>query len=461
MARPVARRSTTGSALAVTLLAWLLVLQLLLLAPAPAAARRATTVNQAPNSLSTKPPRSSTNALVKRARRRNRNTDQLGSAAADDAGYIVLYNVSIGATQNDVSGVVDLLNDFVWTTQCVAAPVRVPCASQTCRSLLANDTTDACGGNPPNGDDSCRYVYVYGPGINTTGFVANESVAVAVGDIAGSVVLGCSAANSTVPLEGEPGSFGFNRGPLSFVSQLSVNKFSYYLAADEAGSSDSESVVLLGDAAVPQTNRGGRSTPLLRGTAFPDVYYVNLTSIQVDGQALSGIPAGAFDLAADGSSGGVVMSTLTSVTRLQEDAYKAVRQAVASKITAQEVSGSAFAGGIFDLCYNAQAVAALTFPKLTLVFDGGEAPATLELTTVHYFFKDDVTGLQCLTMLPTPVGTPFGSVLGTMVQAGTNMIYDVGGETLTLEEGAAAPAPSQVVSLMAIASLLLAWVLLF
>ncbi|XBI05956.1 hypothetical protein VPH35_134030 [Triticum aestivum] len=430
MARPVARRSTTGSALAVTLLAWLLVLQLLLLAPAPAAARRATTVNQAPNSLSTKPPRSSTNALVKRARRRNRNTDQLGSAAADDAGYIVLYNVSIGATQNDVSGVVDLLNDFVWTTQCVAAPVRVPCASQTCRSLLANDTTDACGGNPPNGDDSCRYVYVYGPGINTTGFVANESVAVAVGDIAGSVVLGCSAANSTVPLEGEPGSFGFNRGPLSFVSQLSVNKFSYYLAADEAGSSDSESVVLLGDAAVPQTNRGGRSTPLLRGTAFPDVYYVNLTSIQVDGQALSGIPAGAFDLAADGSSGG-------------------------------EVSGSAFAGGIFDLCYNAQAVAALTFPKLTLVFDGGEAPATLELTTVHYFFKDDVTGLQCLTMLPTPVGTPFGSVLGTMVQAGTNMIYDVGGETLTLEEGAAAPAPSQVVSLMAIASLLLAWVLLF
>lgn len=354
----------------------------------------------------------------------------------------------------------DVLNDFVWTTQCAAAPVRVPCASQTCRSLPANDTADACGGNP-NGDDSCRYVYVYGPGINTTGFVANESVAVAVGGIAGTALLGCSAANSTVPLDGEPGSFGFNRGPLSLVSQLSVNKFSYYLAPDEAGSSDSESVVLLGDAAVPQTRRGGRSTPLLRGTAFPDVYYVKLTSIQVDGQALSGIPAGAFDLAADGSSGGVVMSTLTSVTRLQEDAYKAVRQALVSKITAQEVSGAAFAGGLFDLCYNAQSVAALTFPKLTLVFDGGDAPATLELTTVHYFFKDDVTGLQCLTMLPTPVGTPFGSVLGTMVQAGTNMIYDVGGDTLTLEEGAAAPPPSQVVSLMAIASLLVAWVLLF
>nr|BAJ85377.1 predicted protein [Hordeum vulgare subsp. vulgare]BAJ90017.1 predicted protein [Hordeum vulgare subsp. vulgare] len=459
MARPAA--STDGSALAVTLVGWLLVLQLLLLSPAPTAARRATSVNQTPNFLSRKPPRSGTNALLKKARRRNRNTDLLGSAAADDAGYVVLYNVSIGATEaqpNDVSGVVDVLDDFVWTTQCVAAPVRVQCASQTCRSLLANDTTDACGGNP-SGDDTCSYVNVYAPGSNTTGFLANETVA--VGSFVGAAILGCSAANSTGPLVGEVGSFGFNRGALSLVSQLSVSKFSYYLAPDEAGSSDSESVVLLGDAAVPQTRGGGRSTPLLRSTAFPDVYYVKLSAIQVDGQALSGIPAGAFDLAADGSSGGVVMGTLYPITRLQEDAYNAVRQALVSKINAQEVNGSAFAGGVFDLCYDAQSVATLTFPKITLVFDGGNAPATLELTTVHYFFKDNVTGLQCFTMLPMPVGTPFGSVLGSMVQAGTNMIYDVGGETLTLEEGAAAPPSSQVVSLMAIASLLLAWVLLF
>lgn len=152
------------------------------------------------------------------------------------------------------------------------------------------------------------------------------------------------------------------------------------------------------------------------------------------------------------------MSTLSPITYLHADAYNAVKQAMMSKIKAQEVNGSALAG-VFDLCYNAQSVAALTFPKIKLVFDGGDAPA-IELTTVHYFFKDNVTGLQCLTMLPMPADVPFGSVLGSMVQAGTNMIYDVGGGTLTLEEGAAAPAPSQV-SLMAIASLLLACVLLF
>ncbi|XP_044962020.1 aspartic proteinase nepenthesin-1-like [Hordeum vulgare subsp. vulgare] len=460
MARPAATRrsSTVGSALAVTLVAWLLVLQLLLVAPAPAAATRGISSSGVKKllGLAKKASKLGRQSRIREARRRNSNTDMLGSAAADDAGFIVLYNVSVGATAQSkvVSGVVDVLNGFVWTTECPAAPVRVPCASQTCRSLVTNETTDACGANT---GDRCEYVYMYGAEFNTTGYVANETLTVGVGGtstmMASASLLGCSN-TSTVPLDGAPGSFGFNRGPLSLVSQLGVNKFSYYLVPDEAGSSDSESIVLLGDAAVPQTRRGGRSTPLLRSTALPDYYYVKLTSIQVDGQALGGIPAGAFDLAADGSSGGVVMSTLSAVTYLQADAYNALKQVMMRKIKAQVVNGSAL--GDFDLCYNAQSVAALTFPKITLVLDG----ATLELTSVHYFYRDNVTGLQCLTMLPTPASVPFGSILGSMVQAGTNMIYDVGAGTLTLEEGAAAPVPSQV-SLMAVASLLLAWLLLF
>ncbi|KAF7097218.1 hypothetical protein CFC21_099065 [Triticum aestivum] len=451
-----------SSAVAVTLVAWLLVLQVLVLSPVPAAAAPARispgAFKQVYTFLFKKAAKSGTTALIKK-RRGSRNGDQLGSAAADNAGYVVLYNVSIGATatatqQNNVSGVVDVLNDFVWTTQCPAAPLSVPCGSQTCRSVT--NTTDACDGGNTSVNASCGYVYMYGQGINTTGFLANETVG--VGSIAGRALLGCSAANSTVPLDGESAGIGFNRGPLSLVSQLGISRFSYFLATDEPGSSDSESVVLLGDAAVPQT-KTSRSMPMLRSTVFPNFYYVKLTSIQIDGVALSGIPAGAFDLAADGSSGGVVISTLSPVTLLQAAAYDAVRQALVRKVKSEPVNGSALAGGAFDLCYNAQSVAALTFPKIKLVFGGGDAPA-IELTTVHYFYKDNVTGLQCLTMLPTPAGVPFGSVLGSMVQAGTNMIYDVGGETLTLEEGTAAPAPSQL-SLMAIASVLFAWVLLF
>ena len=111
----------------------------------------------------------------------------------------------------------------------------------------------------------------------------------------------------------------------------------------------------------------------------------------------------------------------------------------------------------FDLCYNVKAVAELKFPKITLVFDGPDSPG-MDLTTVHYFYKNNTIGLQCLTMMPMPADEPIGSILGSMLQAGTNMIYDIGGGRLTFETGAAAPLLSQV-KLMAMVSLLLVWVL--
>ncbi|CAM0952038.1 unnamed protein product [Alopecurus aequalis] len=149
------------------------------------------------------------------------------------------------------------------------------------------------------------------------------------------------------------------------------------------------------------------------------------------------------------------MTTLSPVTYLHSAAYAAVRSALVSKIKSGPANGSALDGGIFDLCYNTLSVANLTFPKMTFVL----GPATMDLTTVHYFYKDNVTGLQCLTMLPMPAGLPFGSILGSLLQTGTNMIYDVDGGQLTFETAAATLAGKQV-SLGVIASLLLACVLL-
>lgn len=232
-----------------------------------------------------------------------------------------------------------------------------------------------------------------------------------------------------------------------------ISRFSYFLTTDETAN-----VVLLGDQAVPQTTRS-RSTPLFGSNAYPDLYYVELTSIQVDGVPLAGIPAEAFDLAADRNSSGVVLSTTTLLTYLQENAYDSLRQALVSKIRSQPVTSSGTNDNGFDLCYYTQSVAKLTFPKITLVFAGPDSPS-MELTTVHYFYKDNLTGLQCLTILPTPAYVPFGSILGSMLQAGTNMIYDTRDGLLTFENGVTATIPSQVSVLMVIASQLLVWVLL-
>ncbi|KAK1604378.1 hypothetical protein QYE76_028051 [Lolium multiflorum] len=384
--------------------------------------------------------------------------DQLGGAAADNAGIIV-YSVSVG--QQTFSGVVDNFNDFLWV-QCppATAPAfsesNVPCASPTCLTALsktANDCADEAG--------PCEYVYVYGledEGTNSTGYLAKETLTVGTGTgappISGSVVFGCST-ETTVDLDG---SIGFSKGGLSILTQLHISRFSYFLTPDDSNSSSSTSVVLLGDQAVPQTKHS-RSTPLLQSNAYPDLYYVKLTGIQVDGESLTSIPAGAFDLAADGNSGGVALSTSIAVTWLQEDAYNAVRQSLVSKIKSEPADSSGTDDEVFDLCYTIKSVAELTFPKITLVFDGVDSPA-MELTTVHYFYKDTATGLQCLTMLPMPADEPIGTILGSMLQAGTNMIYDVGGGKLMFEKGAASSVPSKV-SLMWIASLFLAWVFLF
>lgn len=111
------------------------------------------------------------------------------------------------------------------------------------------------------------------------------------------------------------------------MSQLKISRFSYFMLPDDADKPDSESVLLLGDDVVPQTN-SSRSTPLLQSQAYPDLYFVNLTGIMVDNKILSGIPVGTFDLVANGCSGGVVMSTVSPITYLHPAAYEALMRAL-------------------------------------------------------------------------------------------------------------------------------------
>nr|CDM82852.1 unnamed protein product [Triticum aestivum] len=374
-------------------------------------------------------------ALTKALRSSNKG-GQLGSDAADDAG-IILYHVTVG--QQTFSGV------------CPPAPAQVlsavPCLSDTCSSVLRKTTNDDCI------DTTSSCLYAYGSpddGSYSTGYLGYEQFTFGAGTgtspVSGSVVFGCSTQNTA-----RDGAIGFSKGPLSILSQLHITRFSYFLTPDDSKSSSSTSAVLLGDQAVPQTKHS-RSTPLLKSNMYQDLYYVKLTGIKVDGESLKGIPDRAFDFAADGKSGGVALSTTIALTWLQSDAYYAVKQALMSKIDSPAVKSN----NELDLCYDTNSVAKLKFPKITLVFDGVDSPG-MDLTTVHYFYKDTNTGFQCLTMLPMPKDYPLGSILGSMLQAGTNMIYDIGGRQLTFEKAVAAAPP---VPLMAIVSLL-AWVLLF
>lgn len=81
-------------------------------------------------------------------------------------------------------------------------------------------------------------------------------------------------------LDATDGMLGMNRGPLSLVSQLGINVFSYCLVDYAAGNKTSS--LLLGSAG----NFPVTYTRLYQNPFRPQVYYLNLTGISVDGQAV-------------------------------------------------------------------------------------------------------------------------------------------------------------------------------
>jgi len=89
------------------------------------------------------------------------------------------------------------------------------------------------------------------------------------------------------------------------------------------------------------------------------------------------------------------------------------------------VNGSALG---LNVCYESQSLATVKIPGMALVFDGN---AVMELEVGNYFYMDASIGLECLTILPSPYGHV--SLLGSLIQAGTHMIYDIHGSTLAFE----------------------------
>uniref|UniRef100_A0A0E0JRI3 Peptidase A1 domain-containing protein n=1 Tax=Oryza punctata TaxID=4537 RepID=A0A0E0JRI3_ORYPU len=355
-------------------------------------------------------------------------------APATNAGMYV-FSYSIGTPPQQVSGALDISSDLVWTA-CNAmlgatAPfypllsttaADVPCTDGACQQFVPQK----CGADA--GATKCGYTYMYGGGsANTTGILATEAFTFGDTRVDG-VVFGCGLDN-VGDFGGASGVIGLGRGNLSLVSQLQVDRFSYHFAPDD--SVDAQSFILFGDDATPQT-RHTLSTRLLASDAYPSLYYVELAGIQVDGKDVA-IPRGTFDLRKDGA-GCVALSITTLVTVLEEAAYEPLRQAMASKIGLRAVDGSALG---LDLCYTGESLAKAKVPSMALVFAGG---AVMELEMRNYFYMDSTTGLACLTILPSSAGD--GSLLGSLIQVGTHMMYDINGSSLVFESLEQAPRPS-------------------
>lgn len=208
------------------------------------------------------------------------------------------------------------------------------------------------------------------------------------------MAFGCGDTNEGDGFSQAAGLVGLGRGPLSLVSQLSLDKFSYCLTSLD--DTTNKSPLLLGSVAeISETAATApvQSTPLVKNPSQPSFYYVTLTGLTV-GSTRIPLPSAAFAIQDDGT-GGVIVDSGTSITYLEVRGYRALRKAFAAQMTLPEADGS---GVGLDLCFRApaQGVDQVEVPKLVFHFDGG---ADLDLPAENYMVMDAGSGALCLTVM--------------------------------------------------------------
>ncbi|XBI03422.1 hypothetical protein VPH35_131842 [Triticum aestivum] len=359
---------------------------------------------------------------------------QLGSQAHTFDAFI--FDLSVG--RQPLSVVMDITNELVWARcgpRLRPTPTFLPdhfgslAPVARCPSWVRNNSGSfgqihyadrTCHPGDHGCAASCRYVeHIYGAG-NTSGYLATDKFRFGNTKIR-SMVFGCSH-KATVP------------------DGLNISRFFYFITLPD-DPDNSKTFISRRRSWGGYAKAKGSHTPMLaaRPNQNPYLYYINLTGLQVDGQLLTDIPAGTFDVRVNGS-GGVFLSTTLPFTYLEAATYTILRRVLMIRAGSQGLAPvNAMAG--HSLCFLAQHFSQLKLPKLALVFDG--ADATMQLKAHNYFFA-----LR---------GGNGGSVLSSLLQTGRTMTYDInrhGGDQLTF---AGAPAPVQV----SLATLLLVWVILF
>ncbi|XP_039046578.1 protein ASPARTIC PROTEASE IN GUARD CELL 1-like [Hibiscus syriacus] len=274
----------------------------------------------------------------------------------------------------------------------------VSCDSRQCSSLQVSE----CRGG------KCLYQVSYGDGSYTVGDFVTETVSFGnSGNIKG-VALGCGHTNEGL-FVAAAGLLGLGGGPLSITSQIKATSFSYCLVdRDSAGSSSLDF-----NAGLPANSV---VAPLLRSRKVDTFYYVGLTGFSVGGHPVQ-LPPGFFDLDQSGN-GGVIVDCGTAITRLQTQAYNALRDAFVSLTRDLPTTGAV---ALFDTCYDLSSRSSVRVPTVALNFGEGKS---LDLPAQNYLIPVDSSGTFCFAFAPTSSSL---SIIGNVQQQGTRVSYDLAG----------------------------------
>ncbi|XP_010926497.1 protein ASPARTIC PROTEASE IN GUARD CELL 1 [Elaeis guineensis] len=327
--------------------------------------------------------------------------------------------VGIGKPAKPLYMVLDTGSDVTWVqcqpcTDCYqqSDPVFEPSASSSysplpCDSPRCHDLDISACRNSSAGGSSCLYQVSYGDGSYTIGDFATETVTLGDSAPVSGVAIGCGHDNEGL-FVGAAGLLALGGGPLSFPSQISARTFSYCLVDRDSPAS---STLELGGGSA---STAAVAAPMLRNRKLDTFYYVGLSGISVGGAMLS-IPPSAFAMDESGS-GGVIVDSGTAVTRLQAEAYEALRDAFR-----RGTAGLPAAAGVslFDTCYDLSSRTSVDVPTVAFHFPEGRE---LRLPAKNYLIPVDGVGTYCLAFAPTKAPL---SIIGNVQQQGTRVSFDL------------------------------------
>ncbi|KAM7275138.1 hypothetical protein ACFE04_017004 [Oxalis oulophora] len=235
------------------------------------------------------------------------------------------------------------------------------------------------------------------------------------------MVLASGDSELTAPIHAGSGEFllqlsiglvGLGRGPLSLVSQLKESKFSYCLTSID-DNDNKTSTLFMGPLANLKKTDGFKTTPLVQNPSQPTFYYLSLEGISIGDTRLP-IEKSTFALQDDGS-GGLIIDSGTTITYLEESAFREIQKELTSQVDLPlDYSGAA---GL-DLCFTLPSDSTkLKLPKFVFHFE----KADLELPRDNYMIVDSSSGLACLAMS----SSNGMSILGNVQQQNMLVVHDL------------------------------------
>lgn len=321
--------------------------------------------------------------------------------------------VGIGRPPSQVYMVLDTGSDVNWL-QCAPCadcyqqtdPIYEPssstsfsplaCETKQCKSL---DTSMCRNG-------TCLYEVSYGDGSYTVGDLVTETVTFGDSASVSNIAIGCGHNNEGL-FVGAAGLIGLGAGALSFPSQINASSFSYCLVDRD---SDSASTLEFNSVTPPNAV----TAPLLRNSKLDTFYYADLTGLSVSGESLS-FPPSALHLD-DNGDGGVIVDSGTAVTRLQTEAYNALRDAF---VKGTKNLPSAKGVALFDTCFDLSSMKSVEVPTVSFHFSNGKA---LALPAKNYLIPVDSAGTFCFAFAPTSSSL---SIIGNVQQQETRVSFDL------------------------------------